>query len=255
MVLGVSYNVFDGEELLEGSIRCIRGDVFFISVVYQRISNSGNKCNDNLVDKLNHLYRLGLIDELYLYNPDLSLESGENELRKRNIGLELSINNGCTHHMSMDTDEYFIKDEFKYLKSVVDKNNYDSSFSKMLTYYKTSEYVIDPPEEYYVPLIYKIREGVKFVMNLNIPVLVDPTRRMNIGSHVVFDRSEIQMHHLSMVRDNIASKFNNSSAKSLYSEHINKMCSEYANWSFPNKVLYPGNPPFYTNVKKVNQVF
>ena len=42
MKLGVSYNVFDGEELLESSIKSIRDNVDHISVVYQTISNFGN---------------------------------------------------------------------------------------------------------------------------------------------------------------------------------------------------------------------
>ena len=45
MKLGISYNVFDGEELLEKSILCIRDQVDFISVVYQEKSNFGNQCD------------------------------------------------------------------------------------------------------------------------------------------------------------------------------------------------------------------
>ena len=47
MNLGVSYNVFDGEELLEGSIFQIRNEVDYISVVYQSISNFGHPCDEN----------------------------------------------------------------------------------------------------------------------------------------------------------------------------------------------------------------
>ena len=39
MKIGVSYNLFDGEELLESSIKSIRKNVDYISVVYQTISN------------------------------------------------------------------------------------------------------------------------------------------------------------------------------------------------------------------------
>ena len=34
MKLGVSYNLFDGEELLESSIKSIRDNVDYVSVVY-----------------------------------------------------------------------------------------------------------------------------------------------------------------------------------------------------------------------------
>ena len=55
MKLGVSYNIFDGEELLEGSIKQIKDQVDYISVVYQTISNFGNSCNEDLVNFLNKL--------------------------------------------------------------------------------------------------------------------------------------------------------------------------------------------------------
>ena len=49
MKLGVSYNLFDGEELLEGSIKQIRSEVDYISVVYQEVSNFGESCDKNLL--------------------------------------------------------------------------------------------------------------------------------------------------------------------------------------------------------------
>ena len=55
MKLGVSYNIFDGEELLENSIKSIRENVDYISVVYQEVSNFGNPCDENLIPLLNDL--------------------------------------------------------------------------------------------------------------------------------------------------------------------------------------------------------
>ena len=52
MKLGISYNVFDSEELLEGSINQIKKLASFISVVYQKKSNYGNDCSDNLENVL-----------------------------------------------------------------------------------------------------------------------------------------------------------------------------------------------------------
>ena len=45
MKLGLAYNLFDGEELLEYSLRSIRNNVDYISVQYQEISNHGEKCH------------------------------------------------------------------------------------------------------------------------------------------------------------------------------------------------------------------
>ena len=113
MVLGVSYNVFDGEELLEDSIKQIRSEVEHISVVYQTISNFGNKCDSELIPMLNNLVTQGLIDELFEYKPIVGIGGHYNEVTKRNIGLSLSIGAGCTHHMSMDSDEFYKTNQFK----------------------------------------------------------------------------------------------------------------------------------------------
>ena len=55
MKVGVSYNLFDGEELLEDSIKSIRNNVDYISVVYQTVSNFGNPCSPNLMPVLEEL--------------------------------------------------------------------------------------------------------------------------------------------------------------------------------------------------------
>ena len=120
IILGVAYNLFDGEELLEYSIKNIRKNVDFICVVWQKISNYGEKCNDGLEELLNRLASEGLVDKLYLYEPDIVNTNGENaslkETRKRNIGLELCRENGCNYHMTIDADEFYIDEQFKFMK-------------------------------------------------------------------------------------------------------------------------------------------
>jgi len=59
MKIGVSYNLFDGEELLESSIKSIRKNVDYISVVYQTVSNFGNPCDEGLVPLLEELKSKG----------------------------------------------------------------------------------------------------------------------------------------------------------------------------------------------------
>ena len=255
MKLGISYNVFDGEELLEDSIKQLRNLVEYVSVIYQKTSNYGNKCDENLIPLLDRLKSNGLIDELLEYSPEINRGSHFNEIEKRNIGLKLSKKNGCTHHMSMDTDEYFINEQFKFLKDKMIEGNYDSSFCKMISYYKTSEYMRLPLEEYFVSLIYKINDTSNFNLNNYCPVIVDATRKINSVNPIIFNRDEIEMHHLSMVRDNIESKFINSSARILFNNNITQMVDDYNNWVYPNKALWPGSPPYYVEIKKVKKIF
>ena len=134
MKLGVSYNVFDAEELLEGSIRQIRDHVDYISVIYQKVSNFGNPCNESLECLLRRMKESGLVDTVVCYRP-VKTSGTRNELYKRNAGLTLSRRHGCTHHMSMDCDEYYKTNEFVSLKNRIIKEGFDSSFCQMQTYY------------------------------------------------------------------------------------------------------------------------
>ena len=252
MKLGVSYNIFDGEELLEGSIIKIREYVDFISVVYQKTSNFGDQCNETLVDLLNNLQGKGLIDEVYEYIPNLKKGGHFNEITKRNIGLSLSRGVNCTHHMSMDSDEYYDGEQFKNLKSLIIDNDCDSSYCQMQTYYKSWEYALDPPEDYYVSLIFKIKPNSDYVMMAPSPVLVDPTRRMSpINKPIVLPRNVIEMHHGSYIRNDIRKKLINSSASLNFKNDIDKLVNHYNEWEYPNKVLWGGSPIKTLNVKKV----
>ena len=67
--LGIAYNLFDGEELLEKSILSIRNVVDYVCIVWQRVSNKGNFADPYLEVFLNKLKEKGLIDELIEYVP------------------------------------------------------------------------------------------------------------------------------------------------------------------------------------------
>jgi len=253
MKVGVSYNLFDGEELLESSINSIRNNVDYISVVYQTISNFGNPCDEGLVLLLESLKNRGLIDELFEYNPRINKGGHLNEITKRNIGLSLSEGVGCTHHMAMDSDEFYTDEQFKYMKDIMYNEDWDSSACQMDTYYKEPIYILDPKEDYYVSLLFKIKQGKEFVMGHPFPVLVDPTRRVEPGKCKIFTRDEIEMHHMSFVRKDINKKLNNSSAKNSFSNIIDNITNHYNNWEYPNDVMWASGQ--LLKVKKVNKKF
>jgi len=222
--LSISYNIFDGEELLETSINSVRKIADHISVVYQTTSNFGVK-NEKIEPYLKELQAKGLIDKLFLYEPDLiKSESGEvnwksgtiNELEKRQIGLKIAKANGYKIFMNMDADEvYDTKQLFDALSNFV-IGDYDSSFCQMKSFYKLPTMELVPPETYYVPLFYRINKNSKLerIENKDYPVICDPTRRMKAGYVRIFNREEIEMYHYSYVRKDIESKVLNSSAQS-----------------------------------------
>lgn len=223
MKLGVSFNIFDGEEMLFFSLRNLRPMVDHINVVYQTTSNFGNE-NPNLEEKLNKYVRAGLIDKLYKYEPkfqrnedgSIKWQNGQiNEVEKRNIGLNICRANGCDTMMTLDCDELYDPQEFKWAKEDFEKNDYDTSFCKMSTYYKKPIYRLYPKEEYYAPLFYKIKKDTSFgYHSQDYPVALDPTRKVKAGYSRIYEREEIEMHHFAYVRNDIASKVINSSSQS-----------------------------------------
>jgi hypothetical protein len=254
MKLGISYNVFDGEELLESSINSIRENVDYVSVVYQTISNFGNPCDEGLVPLLKRLVSDGLVDEIFEYRPRINRGGHFNEITKRNIGLSLSEGVGCTHHMAMDSDEFYTDEQFKFLKKEMIEGDYDSSACQMTTYYKDSKYRLEPKEEYYVSLLFKIRRGVEFVMGHPFPVLVDPTRRMGSGKCKIFTRDEVEMHHMSYVRKDIRKKLQNSSASPNF-KNIDKIVDYFNKWEYPKQGLMGGVPDKLYNIVEVDKQF
>ena len=158
--------------------------------------------------------------------------------------------------MSMDSDEYYIKEEFNNIKKDIIENDYDSSYCQMQTYYKSWEYCLDPPEEYYVSLIFKIKNDSEYVIGGPAPVLVDPTRRMSPSSKpIILKREEIQMHHGSYIRNNIKTKLQNSSASINFNNDIDRIVEYYNTWEYPNKALWGGAPSVLHNVKKIKNIW
>ena len=66
MKLIAIYSVFDGEELLEYSIKSIRNSVDYVLVIYQKISNFG-VINNDVENKVMELKNNGLIDEIMYF--------------------------------------------------------------------------------------------------------------------------------------------------------------------------------------------
>jgi len=229
MKLGVSYNIFSGLELLEGSIKCIRPYAKHINVCYQAISNTGIS-KPEIHEFVMWLHKKNLIDSNAFFTPIFN-HPKDNETYKRNIGLNVCRLSGCTHFMSMDSDEYYKGDQLEYVINDIEKNGHISSACQMQTYYKSTKYALDPPEDYYVPLIYKI-DGRSFDQAAQTDVKVDPSRKMK-GKMKKYNRSEIEMHHLSYVRDDIRDKLRNASASVNFMDRVEYISKYYDEWKWP----------------------
>lgn len=209
---GVSYSVFDGEELLKPSILNIRKSVDYINVVYQQYSWYGNPAEEKLKEKLEALKNEGLIDELIEYIPDYNKTPGKQEREKRNIGLEAARKNGVNYFMTMDVDEFYFVSEFEAAKDIIIERAITQSFVPICNYgYSPRKKCIDSVGGF-VPFFAKVRKRNKLDKNPKTPCFVDKTRKFG---HSMGDKyyllEGIYMHHMSLVRRSVRSKFINSS--------------------------------------------
>jgi len=252
MKLGISYNIFDGEEMLPFAIKNLRPFADFIVVVYQTTSNYGNT-NPKLLPKLEMLKAAGIIDKLFLYEPNLiynddktlNWKSGTfNEIEKREIGLKVCRANGCDTYMTLDCDELYDPKEFEWAMNDFETKGYDTSFTQLLTYYKLPTMELRPLETWYQPLFYKIKKDTKFEMQDNYPIHIDRTKMVKAGYTRIYTRSEIQQYHYAYVRHNLNSKIKNSSAQS-DKQSSNEVINHYENWKGKeDKALLIGNQKF-----------
>jgi hypothetical protein len=244
MRLGVAYNVFDGDEMLIHSIRNLRPMVDIIVLVVQQTSNFGNT-NPRLDKVVNDLITSDLVNYCYWYTPEIKYdENGKidvdnglnNELNKRNIGLNICRANGCDAFMTIDCDELYDTEQFLWAKKDFDDGGYDTSFSQMRTFYKEPTLELCPPETYYAPLFYRIKKDTQFSFSFvnPYPVEIDPTRRIKAGYSRIYTREEIEMYHYAYVRHNLRSKVDNSSSQ-MSDENKDAVCNHFDNFKSVNE--------------------
>jgi hypothetical protein len=201
MKLAAIYNVWDGVELLKGSMDCLKDHVDLFIIVYQDVSNFGE-----YYDPLPEIPTEGYNVVIQKYTPKVKA-GHENETRKRQLGIDIAKHHSCTHFLTLDCDEYY--EDFGKAKQEYINRNLKGSVCKIFTYFKSPKYRLETPDGYYVPFIHELRSDTLTGLG-KYPFYVDPTRRINEG-----DVKEVDcfMHHFSWVRKDIDRKARNSSAK------------------------------------------
>ena len=214
MKLGASYSVWNGEELLRSSLKSIRNNCDYINVVWSKTSWFGEPCNDNLEELLKELKKEGLIDEIIFFEPNPKLHSKQNELNKRNLGLEYAKKANCTHFLMMDSDEFYKEDEFKTAKEYILNNGITHSVCNQYLYSHINCRE-STAANFFAVFIHKIDKNTKLVMNscTPIPWYSDPTKQIPID---IYSRPcilhNISMHHYTGVKKDIKSKYRNAAS-------------------------------------------
>lgn len=233
--LACCYNIWDGEELLLPSIRRMRGLASKIVVVYSNTSNTG-ETNPGLMSVIKQIEDEGLADEIVQYFTRKG-SAHQNEIAKRNLGLEKCAD--CDVFMTMDCDEFYHMDELSHMLTLFWSAGYDSSACQMQTYYKHPDVRIVPPEDYYVPLFYRVDKR-KFVLSQKWPVVSDPTRKMLPGKMLIIERGGMEMHHFSYVRKDVRRKLRNSSAGN-FADRMEEIAQWHDDWTDDGKAYFAGS--------------
>lgn len=209
MKLAAIYNVWDGVELLKGSIDCIKDHVDVIIIIHQKTSNFGEAYDPLPVMQGELMPFQSPGEPEYIFEEYIpSVHGGaRNETAKRNRGIALAREHGCTHFVHMDCDEFY--KNFGEAKQMYINSGKPGSVCKLFTYFKDPTYRFAEADNYFVPFIHRLDAdtiaGVKYY-----PFYVDPTRKIN---QVDVIELPIFMHHFSYIRQNIERKVRNSSAK------------------------------------------
>lgn len=215
-VWGMSYSLFDGEELLEASIKSVRSQVDYINVVYQDVNWYGDKSDTNLYEYLIALKEKGLIDEIIKFEPDFNKPARKNELNKRNLGLKYAKKAGCNYFMCMDCDEFYFEKDLAEIKEYIVKNGITHAFCAITDYWtKPTERFLNM-SFYAVPIFSKINRFSKLKTNKWSVVKSDSTRTvMHTLNAKYYVFLQYCMHHMSFVRKDMTKKLSASSTECL----------------------------------------
>lgn len=201
MKLACIYNIWDGTEILRGSMLSVKERVDIFILVIQNVSNYGE-----YYTPLSDVDLSGFNYEIKFFNPQIG-HGAHNEKAKRNIGIQAARDLGCTHFLCMDCDEYYENFD-KAVNEYLDSGK-EGSVCKMYTYFKKPTLRFENFDNYYVPFIHKLKADTVSGHPI-YPYYVDPTRKINCEDVALINEP---MHHFSYVRKDIIRKCSNSSAK------------------------------------------
>jgi len=204
--LAAIYNIWDGVELLKGSIDCIKNHVDLIIIVYQNTSNFGEPFAPlSDIDTSDvEAYHCPVIYEKYT---PIAMGGTFNEQNKRNIGITIARKNGCSHFFHIDVDEYY-EDFGKSFEEYMELGS-SGSVCPIYTYFKKPTWRLETLDNYYVPFIHHLKDHTASGYGFNYKYYVDPTRVINEADVSILSTP---MHHYSWVRNDIKRKARNSSA-------------------------------------------
>lgn len=238
MRLAAMYTLWNGLELLEKSIEQIYDDVDNVVLCWQWYSNKGEISNEILpfIERFKDDPKIHLLE----FVPDFKLNTKQNERAKLQLRIDYAKQIGATHFFTSACDHYYVPDEFKRSKELIIRKGYETTFTRMATYYKQPNWRMEPLEEYFMPFICKLYESTTVISSSDYHVKVDPSIKITPAKNpFVFPVDQILMHHYSMVRQDIENKFRNAAASIRWKpEQIQKFIHQYENAKVGDEISY-----------------
>lgn len=202
MILGVTYTVFSGLELLKPSIQNIRPFAAHIVVVWSPISSTGEKAVKYAKPLLDNLVNCGLVDELILFQPQIThlpVKMQDNCRMKREAGRLACMAAGCSHHLIRDCDEFFDQDQFKSMMTVF--SSVDCTISRIQEYVYHPMLKLKTLSDLYVPVVQCIHKKLRKENPFNVTVDMGRTVA-DIKTFKILKQDDLVMHHYTFVRYN-----------------------------------------------------
>lgn len=231
--LGYGIVAFEGTEMLKNVIYEIRDLCDFVVVCLQQKSYHGDPIKDADVKRVENLKALGYVDEIIWFeavNDHADDVNGNGprmiETDKRNFIIDYLEQNGCSHVIIVDSDEYYDHTDFANAKRIFDESeDMHVSYCEYVNYYRDFMHVMVWPFRCYVPFITEVSYKFDYYNgSFNRPS--DPTRRYVLGDNkafTIFSWKTIKMHHLSWIRLHIEEKINAWSAKTKF-DNLDEIC-------------------------------
>ncbi|KAA0149251.1 hypothetical protein FNF29_06138 [Cafeteria roenbergensis] len=165
-----------------------------------------------------------------------------NELSKREIGRRRCLAGGCHAFMSIDADEFYARAQLAEAARAMWRGGHDVVTCRMRTFMVDPTWELRPHDDTSrVAALMRCHPHMPFRLCVPTSMLVDPTRRLLRASRVLdLPRARLEMHHMSLVRRSLRSKFSSVSNRANYPQGAEAAARSLEAWA-PDKgpVVHP----------------
>lgn len=162
--------------------------------------------------------RLLTKEHFFVFEPSQKFSPHENETMKRNFGLQAAKEQGYTHFIMMDSDEFYMTHDLEGDKQyLMDNQSVNGLVYRLRVLFKKPTLWVN--DHTLVPGIHKLNQQTQCGKFPNYPFAkdnqgnyhIDPTRRLSYNSGI--EMSNTIMWHASWIRKDVNIKIQNSAAR------------------------------------------